>query len=131
MSNESLVRRYLEDAWGDGDAAALDALLSPDFLDHDAPPGYGSGLAEHRRLVADLAAGARNRRLRVLAVVAAEDSVAVRLETTWTQRGDLFGVPADGRRLTLRSMDLYRVRDGRIAESWHVEDMAGLRRQLG
>lgn len=131
MSNETLVGRYLRDAWGDGDGTALDALLSPDFCDHDAPPGYGSDLAEHRRLVADLAAGARDRRLRVLAVVADADSVAVRLESTWTQRGDLFGIPADGRRVELRSMDLYRIRDGRITESWHVEDLAGLARRLG
>lgn len=128
-SKEGLVRRYLHAAWGDGDSAALDELLSPDFCDHDAPPGYGSDRAEHRRLVADMAAGAQDRQLRVLAVVADEHSVAVRLETTWTQRGDLFGIPADGRRLVLRSMDLYRVRDGRIAESWHVEDMAGVLRQ--
>lgn len=131
MSNESLVRRYLEDAWGDGDGAALDAQLSPDFCDHDSPLGYGSDLAEHRRLIADMAAGALNRRLRVLALVAAGDAVAVRLETTWTQRGDLFGIPADGRHVVLQSMDLYRVRNGRISESWHVEDIAGLRRRLG
>jgi predicted ester cyclase len=67
----------------------------------------------------------------VRAVVADESSVAVRLDTTWTQRGDFLGVPADGRRLALRSMDLYRVRDGRISESWHVEDLAGVLRRLG
>jgi ketosteroid isomerase-like protein len=131
VSDESLVRRYLRDAWGDGDATALDDLLAPDFCDHDAPPGYGSGLAEHLRLVADMAAGAEGRRLRILAVVAGEASVAVRLETTWTQRGDLFGIPADGRQVVLGSMDLYRLRDGRIAECWHVEDLAGLARRLG
>jgi steroid delta-isomerase-like uncharacterized protein len=129
-SNVELVRRYLDDAWGAGEGAELGRLLSPDFCDHDAPPGYGSGPEEHRRLVADMAAGARDRCVRVLALVADEESVAVRLETTWTQRGDFFGVPADGRRLVLRSMDLYRVRDGRITDSWHVEDIAGVLRQL-
>jgi steroid delta-isomerase-like uncharacterized protein len=129
--NEALVRRYLREAWGDGTGAGLDELLAPDFRDRDAPPGYGGDLTEHRRLVADVAAGMRDRRLRVLALVADEASVAVRLETTWTQHGDLFGVPAEGRRLVLRSMDLYRVGEGRIRESWHVEDVAGLRRQVG
>ena len=129
-ANEKLVRRYLDDAWGAGTGAALDALLSPGFHDHDAPPGYGSGLEDHRRLVADMAAGVQDRRLRVLAMVADDESVAVRLETTWAQRGDFFGVPADGRQLLLRSMDLYRVRDGRITDSWHVEDIAGVLRQL-
>lgn len=128
--NETLVRRYLQDCWGDGDGTSLGALLSPDFCDHDAPPGYGSDLAEHRRLIADMAAGAQDRQLRILAPVADEESVAVRLETSWTQHEDLFGLPADGRQLVLKSMDIYRVREGRIAESWHVEDFAGLLRQL-
>lgn len=130
-ANEQLVRAYLEDAWGAGNGSALDALLSPGVRDHDAPPGYGSGREEHRRLVAETAAGAEDRRLRILALVADGRAVAVRLETTWTQRGDFFGTPADGRQLVLRSMDLYRVRDGRITASWHVEDIAGVLRQVG
>jgi steroid delta-isomerase-like uncharacterized protein len=129
--NGELVLRYLREAWADGDGTGLDDLLAPDFVDHDAPPGYGDDRAEHRRLVGDMAAGAQDRRVRVLAMVADASSVAVRLETTWTQRGDFFGVPADGRRLVLRSMDLYRIRDGLICESWHCEDVAGVLRQLG
>ena len=129
-SSGELVSRYLREAWGDGDGDGLDDLLSPDFCDHDAPPGYGTDLAEHRRLIDEMAAGVQDRRLRVLAMVADADSVAVRLETTWLQRGDFFGVPADGRQLVLRSMDLYRIRDGRISESWHCEDVAGVLRQL-
>jgi steroid delta-isomerase-like uncharacterized protein len=130
LPSEELVRRYLRSAWADGDGADLDELLSPDFCDHDAPPGYGRDRPEHRRLVTDMAAAALDRRLRVLAVVADDDSVAVRLETTWRQRGSFLGMPADGRELVLRSMDLYRVRDDRITESWHVEDLAGVLRQL-
>jgi hypothetical protein len=128
-ANEQLVRSYLDDAWGAGNGTALGVLLSPGFRDHDAPPGYGSDGEEHRRLVADTAARAGDRRLRVLALVADEQSVAVRLETTWIQRGDFFGIPADGRRLVLRSMDLYRVLNGCITDSWHVEDIAGVLRQ--
>jgi steroid delta-isomerase-like uncharacterized protein len=128
--NADLVDRYLRAAWADGTGDGLEALLSADFCDHDAPPGYGADRAEHLRLIADLAAGARDRQLRVLARVADADSVAVRLETTWTQQGDFFGIPADGRRLVLRSMDLYRIRGGRITDSWHCEDIAGVLRQL-
>ena len=43
----------------------------------------------------------------------------------------IFGFPGDGLRLKLRGIDFYRVEDGRIVESWHVEDMLGLMMQMG
>jgi predicted ester cyclase len=65
----------------------------------------------------------------IAAEVSDGDLVAVRYETTWTQRGPFLGIRADGARLTLRALDLYRVREDRITETWHCEDVAGVRRQ--
>ena len=59
------------------------------------------------------------------------DRAAVYWTMEWTQRGDFFGAPADGKRMTMRGADFYRLRDGRIAETWHVEDMLGVFIQLG
>jgi predicted ester cyclase len=127
--NAAVVRRYLMGVWRDGDVALLDQLLSDSFRDHDAPPGYSGDLAGHRRLVQELTAGMLNRSLHLTAEVSDGDLVAVRYETGWTQRGPFLGVEADGARLTLRALDLYRVRAGRITESWHCEDIAGVLRQ--
>jgi predicted ester cyclase len=124
-----LVRRYLTGVWGDGDLALLDRLLADDFRDHDAPPGHTGDLAGHRRLVRDLTAGMLDRSLHIAAEVSDGELVAVRYETRWTQRGHFFGIRADGARLALRALDLYRVREDRIAESWHCEDIAGVLRQ--
>ena len=43
----------------------------------------------------------------------------------------MLGAPATGRRVTFAFMDLYRIAGGRILETWHVEDIAGLMGQLG
>jgi predicted ester cyclase len=127
--NAELVRRYLMGVWRDGDVALVDRLLSDSFRDHDAPPGFSGDLAGHRRLVQELTAGMRDRSLHLTAEVSDGDLVAVRYETGWTQRGPFLGVRADGARLTLRALDLYRVRAERITESWHCEDVAGVLRQ--
>jgi steroid delta-isomerase-like uncharacterized protein len=128
-ATEDVVRRYLDRVWQRGDADAVADLLSEDFVDHDPPPGFGGDRASHRELVASTTAGMRDRQLRIRALISDGDLVAVRHETSWVQDGPLFGVPADGRRLTLKGIDLYRVRDGRIAESWHCENVADVRRQ--
>jgi len=33
--NKTIAQRFNEDVWGRGDEAALEELLSPDFVDHD------------------------------------------------------------------------------------------------
>ena len=73
----------------------------------------------------------RDNHHRILATLSQGELVAVRHETEWTQIGAFFSVPADGKRLTMKGLAIYRVRDGRIAESWHCEDVAGVMRQAG
>jgi len=46
-------------------------------------------------------------------------------------RGDLFGIAATGRRIRVAGINIERVVDGRIAEIWHAEDIAGLMAQIG
>ena len=41
------------------------------------------------------------------------------------------GIPATGRPVSIRVIDIVRFDDGRIAEHWNVGDVAGLLHQLG
>ena len=40
-------------------------------------------------------------------------------------------MPATGKTYEIEEIHLFRVADGRIAEHWHVADLAGMFRQLG
>ena len=50
---------------------------------------------------------------------------------TMTHKGDYLGVPATGRKLTLRVMDFYRCGNGRIMENWVLLDYGDLFMQMG
>jgi len=41
------------------------------------------------------------------------------------------GMPATNKPIRLAWMDMHRIRGGRIVESWHLEDTAGMLQQLG
>jgi steroid delta-isomerase-like uncharacterized protein len=56
---------------------------------------------------------------------------ALRLTITGTQDGELLGVPPTGRRVSFTTINLYRIEDGRIAETWQMIDWAGALRQVG
>lgn len=67
----------------------------------------------------------------ILDMVIAPDKVAVYLRVTGTHTGDLFGIPATGRRIDVRQMQIEWVRDGRIWQHWRITDELALLRQLG
>jgi predicted ester cyclase len=39
-------------------------------------------------------------------------------------------MPPTGKRADFGYIDMYRIDSGRITEAWHIEDIAGLMRQL-
>jgi len=66
----------------------------------------------------------------VIHMVSEGDLVATYKTFTGTQTGDFFGIPATGKKATIRVMDVVRYRDGLIVEHWNVVDFAGLQAQL-
>jgi steroid delta-isomerase-like uncharacterized protein len=48
-----------------------------------------------------------------------------------THQGEFMGVPATGRPVSIRVIDIVRFADGKITEHWNVVDVAGLLQQLG
>ena len=48
-----------------------------------------------------------------------------------TRTGELFGVPADGRTLTMRGIHIFRIDNDKIVERWGRLDDLGLQEQLG
>src|SRR5690349_9848807 len=62
----------------------------------------------------------------------AEDDRIMTLGTwTGTHRAPFLGIPATGRTVTVESWTLDRYRDGRLAESRIIMDVAGMLTQLG
>ena len=59
------------------------------------------------------------------------DKVALRSVMTGTHQGELMGIPATGKAVSVPLMLFYRVEDGKIAEFWMNADNLGLLQQLG
>ena len=48
-----------------------------------------------------------------------------------THRGEFLGVAPTGRKIQFETVDVMRVRDGKIAEHWGVANLFSLMQQLG
>ncbi len=64
-------------------------------------------------------------------MIADGDKVAVRYTLEGTHEGELFGVPPTGQRLSIKSIAIERVSDGKIREHWRVTDSLDMMQQLG
>jgi steroid delta-isomerase-like uncharacterized protein len=64
-------------------------------------------------------------------VFAGEDRVCVRYEAYGTHTGELLGRPGTGKPVRFQGINVYRMVDGRIQETWQYLDGLNLLRQIG
>jgi steroid delta-isomerase-like uncharacterized protein len=126
--NKAVVRRFYE-PFRTGDTSSYHDILAPDWVNHPAelgtPPGPAGAppVSDYRHVLPDLVSTTE-------AMIAEGDLVAVRTTHRGTHSAEFLGIPATGRRIELRTHDMHRLAAGRIIETWHLEDFAGLRQQL-
>ena len=128
--NKALIRRWGE-LWNAGDAAAIAALVTPDYVRHDPNGPEVRGPDAERQLVELYRAAFPDLRFTIEHLVAEGDLVVAHLTVRGTHRGELLGIPPTGTPITLAAMELYRIRDGKVAEQWVALDALGLLQQLG
>jgi steroid delta-isomerase-like uncharacterized protein len=126
-ANKALVRRFFA-AIESGEFHVFDEIVAPDYDDH--LPGQGRGRDTLKKYFSGLRVAFPDLRLPVNVVVAEGDHVAVLNAVRGTHRGNFLGRPASGRQVDVMAFQLYRIRNGQLAEHWEVADFATLIRQL-
>ena len=130
MSTESL-RSYphrLYAHWNSGDMDSFYAMIDEDV--HDAG-GHLRGREQVRAVLDAVRAALPDSQYTVEQVIVDGEWLAVRLEITGTQTGDLFGWPATGRRTTWKEIRYCRIANDKTVEHYAVLDNFGMLEQLG
>jgi predicted ester cyclase len=70
-------------------------------------------------------------RFHLEALVSEGDMVVARTVTEGTHTGEFMGHPATGRSFRTIGIEMFRVREGKLAEQWGVFDTLGMLLQLG
>jgi steroid delta-isomerase-like uncharacterized protein len=130
--NKELVRRWSEELWGRGALDVADRIVSPDYVRHDpGDPFPARGPQDVKRIVTMLRSMLPDLHIEVEALVAEGDLVVCRYTATATDTVGYMGMSPTGKRIRAAAMQMFRVADGKIAESWAVRDDLGVLRQLG
>ena len=129
--NKALVRRAYEELVNRGNLARIEELVHEDYVDHTLPPGWPTNREGLRQQVAYFRSAFPDLHITLEELIAEGDTVALRQTMRGTHRGEFFGIPPTGRRVTLAGIHLWRVADGQLVEHRANNDDLGLLRQLG
>ena len=129
--SKAIMRRFW-DVWEQGNVDLLDELLAPEYINHtlaapDLPPGP-DGVKE---VVSMFRSAMPDLRVVIEDMIAEGDKVVTRYALEGTHRGELFGVLPTGKHLSIKSMTVERLSEGKIVEHWRVTDELDMMRQLG
>jgi len=130
--NKKVVQRFWK-VWEEEDFVDLiDELLAPDYINHSPGiPDQPEGPEGVRAVVDMFRSGMPDLRVVIEDMIAEGDKVAVRYTLEGTHEGELFGVPPTGQRLSIKSISVERVSDGKIREHWRITDTLDMMQQLG
>jgi steroid delta-isomerase-like uncharacterized protein len=127
--NEALVMRFYE-AWNSGEIEAISEIVSPDYVWHQAS-GQDVSLEQMIELLKSQMVAFPDRNFNVEDIFAKGGKVALRYIHKGTHEGDVEGFPATGNKFEITGIEIYRVEDGKIVETWEANDSLGFYQQLG
>ncbi len=129
--NIELVRHITEQGLNEGNVSFADEVFAADYVVHarglDLPRGPGAfkaAVSFWRQSFPDF-------RTTIEQMIGEGEFVASRFSTTGTHTGTLGPVQPTGRRFDVSGVDMHRVVDGRVAESWISDDMPRILMEIG
>lgn len=130
MTNGDLIRRFHAELLEARDPAVVDGFFAEDFVSHNNPPGFPPGREGVKHFFATFRGAFPDVSVAIDELVVDGDRVAVATTFTGTHEGEVYGMPATGRQVSVTGIDIVRIADGRIVEHRGLTDIAGLMRQL-
>ena len=130
--NKALVQRFYDEVWDRGNFEFAHEVFLDDYVRHDlrlTPAGHGA--AGQAAIAAGFRAAFPDARWHVDLLFAEGDFVAARWTATGTFRGPWGSVEPTGKPVEFSGVNLYRFRDGKVAEIWNHRDDLGLMQQVG
>ena len=124
------ARRYAA-FWNTGEPRYAEAALAQNFVDRTLPSGRPQGLKGVLEASTNFRAAIPDLRAEVEELLVVNDRAVVRYIFTGHFTGKFKDMKGDGREISFRAVDIYRVQDGHISDNWHLEDNLSLMQQLG
>lgn len=131
MSNSDIVRNLIE-VWNHRDFGVLDRYVHPDHLNHGPTEGqFPQGLEGQHIFIKTFITAFPDVHAEITDMYELGDMVDAYVTFEGTHQGELMGVAATGRHITVYVHTRDRLVNGKVVESWAEWDPIEMMRQLG
>ena len=128
--NKQIIHRLFEEGMNKRNFSLADECVADNYVNHDIP-GSGRGPAGFKKIIQDFLDGFPDMHIHIAELTGDEDVVATRGEWTGTHSGNFMGIPATGKNVKVKFIDMWRLENGKAVENWVQMDMMSLMQQLG
>jgi len=128
---KAVVRRNTEEVQSKGNFDVFEEVFADDFVDHTPQPNMIPDKAGVRGLYRSLRAAFPDFRAEIHWQAADGELVTTFKTYHGTHEGAFLGVAPTGRKIHFETVDVMRVRNGKITEHWGVANLFSLMQQLG
>jgi predicted ester cyclase len=129
--NKALVRRLFEEGLNQNKPSVFDDLIDPNFAIYDSPFGTLRGPDGFRQIVSTFRAAFPDGQVTFDDEFADGDYVIHRGYFAGTHEGEFQGVAPTGKQVKVKTIDIWRVANGKAMDNWVQMDLLGLMQQLG
>jgi predicted ester cyclase len=128
---KAIALRTLEEILPNGDVDGLRAVIHPDCVNHDPPPGAPPGRDGMIQAMGWLKRGFSDPRFEIHQAITEGDTVVIYCTLHGRHTGEFMGLAPTNQPIATRQVHIVRFQDGKIIEHTAVRDDLGLGRQLG
>jgi len=131
--NRALLLRMFEELGNRGNIATAAEFMALDVKRHDLGALFPSAtdVGGVKNFLGMMRAAIPDLHFEVHEVIASGDRVVVRFTLSGTHTGDLAGVSGTGRPVSMPCINIYRIADGKVAETWQLAGELSLLKQVG
>lgn len=131
FENTEIVRRFVDQAFNNGNLEAADKYVAEDFVRHDPAAADVVGRDEYKKFVEMNRTAFPDYHESIESIITQDDTVMYRWRLHGTQKGEIMGVEPTGKEVDVTGMVEMRIEDGQITEMWGNFDALGMLEQLG
>jgi steroid delta-isomerase-like uncharacterized protein len=128
--NETLVRKFFEEAWGKGNLAAVAEFMATDYVAHHVPSGLPPGAEGLKQLIAAYRRAFPDLKSNLNDIFGKGNRVAFRWSVSGTHLGDWFGVSPTGDHVATTGITIFRIDGGKVVEGWTSIDLTPSEEEL-
>lgn len=132
VDNANLARRYLTEIWGKGKLDVIEELCDENIVLRDPlTPGEVKGIEHLKSRAAEMAKEWTDTTLTVDELLASGDTAFVRTTLRGKVQGNFFQFKGGGKPVTLKTVEVLRMKKGKVVENETYFDVYTLFQQLG